>query len=620
MRRLLVGALFVSLSCASSAFAQDDVGAGALSIQQFRPVPGGDLNHTQVSGAGVLGHLRPSFGIYQNYGLRPLILQDEETLESFALVEHQVQADLLASVGLFDHAELGLALPVALYQTSEDAGALPARSVHARALGDMRIVPKWSWRGGAHVGGNLAAVAVLSVPTGDVESLQSDGGVSFEPRFVAEYRAANDTRLSANLGYSIRRQAGVLNVDLGNQVVWGAAWQQPILPGKWSASVEVFGRAPLDADSEYTIAALPVEALVSTRVRVKQRHAISLGAGPGITRGYGTPTVRALAGYTYSLHDEDDPFFDSDRDGIPNSEDACPDEQEDLDGFQDEDGCPDPDNDLDGILDEVDACPDDPEDLDGFEDEDGCPEEDNDRDTILDVDDACPNVPEDLDGFEDEDGCPEVDNDLDGVLDADDECPIEPEDFDGFRDEDGCPDRDNDRDGVLDPKDECPTEQEVYNGIEDEDGCPDEGLERVEFTRDRIILKEEIYFDTDRAKIQSRSRPVLKELAIFLLDHPEIMLIEIQGHTDDRGTQEWNMDLSWRRARNVRRYLIRRGVQPERLVIDGYGKTRPIVRGKDRESRQRNRRVVFRITKFEELPATAASSTPQPPDDEGARE
>ena len=54
-----------------------------------------------------------------------------------------------------------------------------------------------------------------------------------------------------------------------------------------------------------------------------------------------------------------------------------------------------------------DLCPNDPEDIDGFEDEDGCPDPDNDQDRILDVDDACPNDPETYNGFEDEDGCPD---------------------------------------------------------------------------------------------------------------------------------------------------------------------------------------------------------------------
>jgi outer membrane protein OmpA-like peptidoglycan-associated protein len=98
---------------------------------------------------------------------------------------------------------------------------------------------------------------------------------------------------------------------------------------------------------------------------------------------------------------------DRDGDGVFDDVDACPDEPEDADGWQDEDGCPDPDNDADGIPDAGDDCPVEPEDVDGWEDGDGCPEGDNDRDGFLDGSDACPNEAEVLNGVDDDDGCPD---------------------------------------------------------------------------------------------------------------------------------------------------------------------------------------------------------------------
>ena len=103
------------------------------------------------------------------------------------------------------------------------------------------------------------------------------------------------------------------------------------------------------------------------------------------------------------------------------------------------------DRDGDSILDNVDACPDEPEDMDGWQDEDGCPDDDDDGDGIADHDDACPRVAEDMDGWQDEDGCPE---------DTDD----------------------RDHDGIVDHLDACPSEPETVNGIDDTDGCPDAGL------------------------------------------------------------------------------------------------------------------------------------------------
>ena len=164
---------------------------------------------------------------------------------------------------------------------------------------------------------------------------------------------------------------------------------------------------------------------------------------------------------------------DGDLDGIYGDRDRCPLEPEDMDNFEDDDGCPDLDNDKDGIVDLKDKCPNQAEDMDGFEDEDGCPELDNDGDSVPDALDKCPIAPEDRDGFQDEDGCPDPDNDGDGVIDAQDKCPTKVEDMDGFQDEDGCPDVDNDNDGIPDNLDRCPNQPENVNGVDDGDGCPD---------------------------------------------------------------------------------------------------------------------------------------------------
>lgn len=98
------------------------------------------------------------------------------------------------------------------------------------------------------------------------------------------------------------------------------------------------------------------------------------------------------------------------------------------------------DPDHDGIKAKDDLCPNIPEDLDGFEDNDGCPDFDNDKDGIYDTQDLCPNEPEDFDGFKDDDGCPDLDNDNDGIPDSKDVCPQNPEVYNGYRDDDGCPD------------------------------------------------------------------------------------------------------------------------------------------------------------------------------------
>ena len=287
---------------------------------------------------------------------------------------------------------------------------------------------------------------------------------------------------------------------------------------------------------------------------------------------------------------------DTDRDGIPDPFDACKEDPEDFDGYQDQDGCPeDQDTDGDGILDSKDACPNQPEDFDGVDDEDGCPErvQDQDGDGILDDRDQCPSQPEDRDGFEDLDGCPDLDNDKDGILDKVDVCPMKPEDRDLFEDEDGCPDPDNDQDNILDENDQCPLEPEDYDNDEDEDGCPDL-YKSIVVRQDRIELKQTIYFATDKDRILERSYALLNEVAQALVDNPKIN-VSIEGHTDNQGPDRYNQDLSERRAASVRRYLIAQGVESSRMVSKGFGESKPIDDNRTAEGRAANRRVEFLI-------------------------
>lgn len=253
------------------------------------------------------------------------------------------------------------------------------------------------------------------------------------------------------------------------------------------------------------------------------------------------------------------------------------------------------DSDGDGLNDDVDQCPLEPEDMDGFEDEDGCPEPDNDEDGILDADDACPLEAEDMDAFQNDDGCPDPDNDEDGVLDVDDACPDIAEDMDGFEDEDGCVDFDNDRDGILDGDDGCPDEAEDYDGFEDADGCPEEGEGLVQLTCDAIVISDKVYFDSNSDVIQERSFALLDQVASVLSSVSYINSVEIAGHTDDRGRDELNLDLSDRRANSVMVYLVDAGVDMERLQAAGYGESNPIADNGSSSGRAENRRVEFNI-------------------------
>jgi outer membrane protein OmpA-like peptidoglycan-associated protein len=269
-----------------------------------------------------------------------------------------------------------------------------------------------------------------------------------------------------------------------------------------------------------------------------------------------------------------------------------------------------PDRDHDGIIDRLDRCPDAPEDKDKFEDEDGCPDLDNDQDGIPDSADRCPNDPEDKDKFEDEDGCPDPDNDKDGILDKADKCPNEAEDVDGFEDEDGCPDPDNDQDGLPDKEDLCPNEPETKNGYADEDGCPDEDQVRV--VGEKIVLDDRVHFQQNNAIIRDVSFPLLERLSKLVREHPEYVHIEVQGHADQKGPEDFNKKLSEDRAKSVLEFMVKHGVARSRLSAVGFGSSQLLVQEKNQRALFLNRRVEFVITREVRGGATPAPA-PAPP-------
>ncbi len=248
------------------------------------------------------------------------------------------------------------------------------------------------------------------------------------------------------------------------------------------------------------------------------------------------------------------------------------------------------DKDGDGYLDPEDTCPEQPENFNGYQDPDGCPDDpDTDGDGLVDSLDSCVLEPEDKDSYLDDDGCPEVDNDLDTILDKDDKCPIEAEDPDGYEDQDGCPDPDNDKDTVLDVKDQCPNE--IGSTSQEPLGCPTKPA-LVVVTDCEVKITQQIHFEFNKDKIRPESFPVLDAVVEVLVKNPDIKL-EVQGHTDNKGSSKYNKDLSNRRAGSVRKYLVAHGIPPERLTSLGYGFDRPLVDNTTEQNRALNRRVQF---------------------------
>ncbi len=110
-----------------------------------------------------------------------------------------------------------------------------------------------------------------------------------------------------------------------------------------------------------------------------------------------------------------------------------------------------------------------------------------------------------------------------------------------------------------------------------------------------LVMPGDITFATNQASITSNFYPVLDDVAL-VLDEFDRTYIQVLGHTDRAGTREYNQRLSQERANSVASYLISRGVMPERLIVQGYGEDRPVIRTEDGVSEASNRRVEIRIS------------------------
>lgn len=254
------------------------------------------------------------------------------------------------------------------------------------------------------------------------------------------------------------------------------------------------------------------------------------------------------------------------------------------------------DSDGDGIPDHLDQCPYEPIVFmgDPKQAETGCPNYDIDGDGLPNIQDHCPSIPGNVDGTPGVNGCPMLDLDGDGILNINDSCAYDPVEFIGYQDETGCPVEDIDGDGVPNVLDECPFEP----GPASNAGCPveEEPEEKLaEVIGDRIQLNQKVFFETAKATILPVSYPLLNQVAQILMDHPNIT-IRIEGHTDSRGSWQYNKTLSQNRAASVRQFLIDRGIDPLRMDSEGYSYDRPIDDNATEEGRANNRRVEIHIT------------------------
>ena len=516
------------------------------------------------------------------FALNPLrmsnITNDANTLRysSTNVITSQLPTYLSAGVEVLRSVTLGATFPAAWEQSGNQpqygfngANVATAYSTAGPSIGDTRIDLRWTalksedglkafgvqgsvWaptgNGSATNFGGDGSAAAMVMLTGELGTgwklpfiFAANTGVVFRP----------ENEINNPSGTQAANSSGGLGVADEWRLAIGAFL--PLADNKFRLGATVFGQTGITNDNivgntAFTSQNTPIEWNVEGRINklsfLGDRWFTGVGAGTRILGGYGAPDFRlvALVGTYIPIEDTN-----------PNSPEARVRMHTHIvESLKDTDG--------DGIPDEVDACPTEPEDHKEPDPGDGCP------------------APSDRDG--------------DGIPDQADKCPDQPEDKDGIDDQDGCPEDDADNDGIPDVKDACPKEPGQPDPDPKKNGCP----KFIHLEGGMVRVLQQVHFQTASATILPDSFPMLMEIAQLLKANPTIKKMRIEGHTDNHGAADMNLDLSKRRAASVRVWLIQHGIDSGRLESEGYGLTRPIQTNDTADGRAANRRVEFKIT------------------------
>ncbi len=556
----------------------------------------------------------PGFGLGLgvNYASRPLQYTYDDDSAPLVLLGSAATVDLGAS-----WASRRLAFTLALPLHSVDGDLMDPTF----ALGDLRlgVLGEIVRRDDGLLG--LGVYGDVGLPTGAGAAYVGTG--SPEIGTGLSLTAGKAVVAVANLGVHIASPATLGELSWGSRFEWGAGVSVP-LGETFAAVAELEGESALSTKD--TVGASPVEWRLGGRAKLGPNLVASLGAGTGLGTGIGAPEFRLLGGLGWQPRAEAARIShgpDRDGDGIADGQDLCPDQAEDHNGKDDADGCPDAgmvpthlvvtDGEgrrLAGASVELTSGPE----IGRWTLPDGeltrslppgeysarvrAP-----RFVATEARLIVPDAPRHEQAFQlapaavggtliltvqNEAGQPiaalvtllgegrKFTTGGDGlgtepVPSGEVELSVWAE---GYRPE---------RLRVQVARDEKKSVSVTL------------GVSRVVVLKDRVDIRDKVFFDLDSATITAESYRILDDVAGTLENHTELRLVEVQGHTDDQGADDYNVELSQRRAEAVRKYLIGQGIEPDRLVARGYGEAQPLQVGTGADAREVNRRVVFRI-------------------------
>jgi outer membrane protein OmpA-like peptidoglycan-associated protein len=612
---------WLALFWSPSALAVQDEGAAEpLDAQRFDPVAGGGTFFS-LTDPLVAESKTPGAALVMNYADDPLVFRyDDPDRSELEVLGRVATANLIGWYAL-PRVRASLNLPMHLYSTGYQQQGF-------KLIGDIRaLATLQAWEG--DLGPGHAVVGVtgrLSLPTGQEEAWLGESGLT--AGLVADARYDfGPLRFGASAGF----QSGT-GEQIGD-VVWGP--RLPFAAGvAYAATDTIWISGELDGDlilGSQTAGSRPVEVLAAASYRMLPDMTARLGIGTGITRGIGAPDWRIVLGIAWhpGLTPVPVATSDTDGDGIADEVDLCVDQAEDFNGVDDTDGCPDgtltptrvrildpAGNQVAGAILDLNSGPW----TGSFTLHDG--------ELIRSLAPGSYGGTIDAAGFE--------------TLNFELEVPAETRHEQSLRltpvvipvavtvhvrDGGGNPvsgtqvralgDREVSQVGADDGVTRLALTPGAWSVVISAPGfrTSEKALTvepgqtasievvlepaRVALEGNRVRILDKVYFELDSSEIKRESFSLLDEVAEVLLDHPELLLVAVHGHTDDQGDEDYNLDLSLRRAQAVRRYLIQTGVSDDRLTAAGHGESEPLILETTESARAANRRVEFHVLQRE---------------------
>lgn len=469
------------------------------------------------------------------------------------------------------------------------------------SLGDLSVDAKYQIQKiGAKSTGLFASVRA-TLPTSNSYLPLGSSGTMIDLELGAD-KQVSTVHLSANIGHRQVQQTSLENQSFGSSLYGrlGGGYQKD--PEKSGLALEY-----VTGTLYGTSGTIGQEVVASTWAPVKG-NILRLGVGLGLGQGVSTPKYRLLA----SIQPHITIKHDSDGDGISDNDDACPTIPEDIDGVKDSDGCIDLTNVIVKFIDGKDQP------VEGVKwtvGEQSGKSGDSFEWQVLDNGQAT--ITAEASGFVKTDYTVDIQN-LDTTevtvqLIADiGTLTIEAINEEGVVIEGGWIIKGRKpnirmtgtqaelKSGEYNIQVRAKGYKPVTQKVSIEVGSDQKIQVQLETSManvdgNKITISDSVYFETGSHVILEKSHALLDDVVHIIQEHPSIVRLEIEGHTDSVGDNEKNRKLSQERAEAVKQYLINQGVQESRLHAVGYGEDKPIASNDTEEGRTLNRRVHFHI-------------------------